>query len=61
MSTTADRRYRNEPRKELKEAARLVEVTAYELATDQPSAVVSELIVIAAEIDRLAMLIGSEE
>lgn len=60
MPTTEPKPFKNEPRKELKEAARLVESAAYEIANEKPSAVVSELIVLAAEIERIAQLIGSE-
>lgn len=47
-----------DPRERLLEAAKLVEDAAYDLASSHSSALVSELIVIAAEMDRIAKAIA---
>ena len=61
MSDTAERLKQSDPRENLLAAARLVEDTAFEIALSQSSKRVSELIVIAADLERLALLIGSKQ
>lgn len=51
----------DDPRQRLLEAAKLVEDAAYDLASSHSSRLVSELIVIAAEMDRIAKAISLTE
>ncbi|APE42743.1 hypothetical protein BOO69_04385 [Sulfitobacter alexandrii] len=54
MDDSANSLLHGDPRQNLLEAAKLVEDAAYEMATSQSSRLVSELIVIAADLDRIA-------
>ena len=60
MSNSARDQLTGGPRQDLLRAAKMVETTAYEIALSRPSTIVSELIVIAAQLDRLAHLVGNE-
>jgi hypothetical protein len=61
MSDTARCLKKCEPRQGLLKASQRVENTAFDIALTHPSKMVSELIVIAADLERLALLIGSQE
>lgn len=54
MNDSASSPSSGDPRQNLLEAAKLVENAAYDLATTHSSRMVSELIVIAADLDRIA-------
>lgn len=61
MNDSASSLNAGDPRQNLLEAAKLVEDAAYDLATSHSSRLVSELIVIAADLDRIASVIARNE